>query len=85
MELSLADRYAAAKLDADRAAKALEDLKDEIKALGREEIDGVTCVVKLALISQKRVDLALIPEDIKDAAKREYVSERITVVAKGAK
>lgn len=83
--ISIADRYAAAKAALDAAQAALDEIKAEVKAIGLPVIEGVTCTLKYDLISQQRVDQSLIPAEIKDAAKREYVVERITVKAKGIK
>lgn len=83
--LSVADRYAAAKAALDAAQEALDAVKAEVKAMGMPIIEGLTCTLKYDLISQQRVDQSLIPAEIKEAAKREYVVERITVKAKGIK
>ena len=53
---SLADRYAAQKAVADAADAALKILKDEIKALGQEQIEGKTCFVNLGLHERGALD-----------------------------
>lgn len=85
VEIPLADRFAAAKAALDAAQEAMDAVKAEVKALGMPVIEGLTCTLKYDLISQMRVDQSLIPADIKEAAKREIVVERITVKAKGVK
>lgn len=82
--ISLADRYAAAKYAFDEAAKALEDLKAEVKALGMPVLHGVTCDLTLSLSEQMRIDTKLIPADIAEAARRPILVETIRVKAKGA-
>lgn len=83
MGVSLADRYAAAKAAADAALEALDALKAEIKALGKEKIEGVTCDVFLVLSEQRRVDQKLIPAEILEACKRPVLVETIRVKARG--
>jgi hypothetical protein len=53
---TLADRFAAAKAVADAAEAALKLLKDEIKALGQEQIEGKTCFVNLGLSERGTLD-----------------------------
>ena len=81
--ITLADRYAAAKMAFDAAQEALEALKKEVKALGQEKLIGVTCDLTLSLSEQMRVDQKLIPQDILDAARRPVLVETIRVKAKG--
>ena len=85
--ISLADRYAAAKAAADEAAKALEALKAEIKALGMETLHGLTCDVTLCLSEQRRLDNKLLSQFLTDeqidACKKPVLVETIRVKAKG--
>lgn len=84
---TLADRYAAAKAAVEKANKELEALKKEIKALGKEEIDGITCVVTLSLSEQRRLDAAALLDfmtaDEIELCKRPVLVETIRVKAKG--
>lgn len=85
--ISLADRYAAAKLAADAAVAALDALKDEIKELGMPMIPGVTCDLYLDLAEQRRVDNKALKQFLTDeqieACKKPVLMHRITVKAKG--
>jgi 2-hydroxychromene-2-carboxylate isomerase len=54
--LSLADRYAILKADADAINKALEVVKAEIKATGLETIEGERAVVTVALSERATLD-----------------------------
>lgn len=85
--IALADRYAAAKAAADKAAKALEALKKEVKALGVEMIPGVTCDLTVSLSEQMRLDQTLLAQFLTveqiEACKRPVLVETIRVKAKG--
>jgi hypothetical protein len=87
MTITLADRYAAAKNAADVANKALDALKAEIKAMGVEDIVGVTCDLKLCLSEQKRLDASLLKNFLTDdeieLCKKPVLVETIRVKAKG--
>jgi hypothetical protein len=87
MTITLADRYAAAKVAADAANKLLEDLKKEVKELGIETLVGVTCDLKLCLSEQHRLDTALLKnfltEDEINLCKKPVLVETIRVKAKG--
>ena len=87
MTIYLADRYAAAKAAADAATAALDALKAEVKALGAENIVGVTCDLKLTLSEQMRLDQALLKsfltEDQINSCKKPILVETIRVKAKG--
>lgn len=54
--LSLADRYAILKADADAIAKALDAVKAEIKATGLEVIEGDRAVVTVSLSERSTLD-----------------------------
>lgn len=54
--LSLADRYAILKADADAIAKALDAVKAEIKATGLETIVGDRAIVTVALSERSTLD-----------------------------
>ena len=54
--LSLADRYAILKADADAITKALDAVKAEIKATGLETIEGDRAVVTVALSERSTLD-----------------------------
>lgn len=85
--ISLADRYAAAKVAADAANAALDALKKEVKALGQEKVFGVTCDLTLSLSEQLRVDNKLLQGFLTDAqieaCKKPVLVETIRVKAKG--
>lgn len=54
--LSLADRYAVLKADADAIAKALDAVKAEIKATGLEVIEGERSIVTVCLSERATLD-----------------------------
>jgi len=54
--LSLADRYAILKADADVIAKALDAVKAEIKATGLETIEGERAIVTVCLSERSTLD-----------------------------
>ena len=81
--IALADRYAAVRAARDAAQKELDALSKEIKALGQETLNGVTCDLHLCLSEQQRVDQSLIDPAILDAARRPVLVETIRVKAKG--
>ena len=54
--MNLADKYAIAKQEADNAIAALDAVKAEIRALGREVIEGTHVVVTLSLSERKSFD-----------------------------
>jgi hypothetical protein len=87
MTITLADRYAAAKIAAEAANKALEELKTEIKQMGVETLVGVTCDLKLCLSEQMRLDSALLKNFLTDdeinLCKKPVLIETIRVKAKG--
>ena len=56
IEMNLADKYAILKADADRANEALDACKAEIKALGRETLEGTHVLVTLSLSERKSFD-----------------------------
>jgi hypothetical protein len=56
IEMNLADKYAILKADADRANEALDACKVEIKALGRETLEGTHVLVTLSLSERKSFD-----------------------------
>lgn len=64
--LSLADRYAVLKADADAIAKALEAVKAEIKATGLETIEGERAVVTVALSERATLDTKAAKELLTD-------------------
>jgi hypothetical protein len=80
---SLADRYAAAKAVADAAETALKLLKDEIKALGQEQIEGKSCFVNLGLSERGTLDgkavVAKLGADWVKAHTKITLVERITL------
>ena len=55
-DLSLADRYAILKADADAIAKALDAVKNEIKATGLETIEGARAIVTVSLSERSTLD-----------------------------
>lgn len=87
MSITLADRYAAAKNAVDVAAKALDALKAEIKAMGVENLVGVTCDLKLCLSEQMRLDASLLKNFLTDdeieLCKKPVLVETIRIKAKG--
>lgn len=54
--LSLADRYAVLKADADAIAKALDAVKAEIKATGLDTIEGENAIVMVSLSERSTLD-----------------------------
>jgi len=56
IEMNLADKYAIAKQEADNAIAALDAVKAEIRALGREVIEGTHVLVTLSLSERKSFD-----------------------------
>ncbi len=54
--MNLADKYAIAKQEADNAIAALDAVKAEIRALGREVIEGTHVLVTLSLSERKSFD-----------------------------
>jgi len=55
-DLSLADRYAVLKADADAIAKALDAVKAEIKATGLDTIEGENAIVTVSLSERSTLD-----------------------------
>lgn len=60
--LSLADRYAVLKADADAIAKALDAVKAEIKATGLEVIEGERSIVTVCLSERATLDTKVVKE-----------------------
>lgn len=89
VNITLADRYAAAKHAYDVAEAALDELKKLIKASGQEVHIGVTCDVTLSLSEQNRIDnkllQGLLTEAQIESCKRKVLVETIRVKAKGVK
>lgn len=87
VNITLADRYAAAKAAADAAVAALDALKAEIKAAGIERHIGVTCDLVLALSEQRRIDNKLLQSFLTDeqieACKKPVLVETIKIKPKG--
>lgn len=54
--INLADRYAILKSESDRINAELDLVKTEIKALGREQIEGTHVLVTLSLSERKSFD-----------------------------
>lgn len=53
---TLADRYAAIKAEIDGLNRLLDEVKDEIKATGRDEIVGENAIVTVTLSEPVRFD-----------------------------
>lgn len=87
MNITLADRYAAAKAIADAATAALNALKSEVKEMGMEEINGVTCDLKLCLSEQLRLDnemlKSFLTEEQINSCRKPVLVETIRIKAKG--
>lgn len=87
VNITIADRFAAAKAAAEAATAALDALKAEIKAAGIERHIGVTCDVILTLSEQRRIDTkllqALLTDEQIEACKKPVLVETIRVKAKG--
>lgn len=87
VNITIADRFAAAKAAAEAATAALDALKAEIKAAGIERHIGVTCDVILTLSEQRRIDTkllqALLTDEQIEACKKPVLVETIRVRAKG--
>jgi hypothetical protein len=56
IEMNLADRYAILKAESDRINAELDLVKGEIRALGREVIEGTHVLVTLSLSERKSFD-----------------------------
>jgi hypothetical protein len=56
IEMNLADRYAILKAESDRINAELDLVKGEIRALGRETLEGTHVVVTLSLSERKSFD-----------------------------
>ena len=54
--MNLADKYAIAKQEADAALATLDAIKAEIRALGREVIEGTHVLVTLSLSERRSFD-----------------------------
>ena len=54
--MNLADKYAIAKQEADAALATLDAIKAEIRALGRETLEGTHVVVTLSLSERRTFD-----------------------------
>lgn len=54
--INLADRYAILKAESDRINAELDLVKGEIRALGREQIEGTHVLVTLSLSERKSFD-----------------------------
>jgi hypothetical protein len=87
VNITLADRYAAAKAAADAAVAALDALKAEIKAAGIERHIGLTCDLVLALSEQRRIDNKMLQSYLTDeeieACKKPVLVETIKIKPKG--
>jgi hypothetical protein len=85
--VTLADRFAAAKAAHEAATEALDALKAEIKAAGIERHIGVTCDLVLSLSEQRRIDTKLLQayltEDQIEACKKPVLVETIRIKPKG--
>jgi hypothetical protein len=60
--LSLADRFAALKAEADRIAKLLDAAKAEIKATGLALVEGDMADVTVTLSERKTIDTKLVTQ-----------------------
>jgi hypothetical protein len=56
IEMNLADKYAILKAESDRINAELDLVKGEIRALGREVIEGTHVLVTLSLSERKSFD-----------------------------
>jgi hypothetical protein len=56
IEMNLADRYAILKAESDRINAELDLVKGEIRALGRETLEGTHVLVTLSLSERKSFD-----------------------------
>ena len=86
--LSLADRFAALKAEADRIAKLLDAAKAEIKATGLALVEGEMADVTVSLSERKTIDTKLVtqflsPEQVEACTKTSLV-ETLRVKAKVA-
>jgi hypothetical protein len=85
--VTLADRFAAAKAAAEAATATLDALKAEIKAAGIERHIGVTCDLVLSLSEQRRIDTkmlqALLTDEQIEACKKPVLVETIRIKPKG--
>jgi ParB-like chromosome segregation protein Spo0J len=71
---ALADRYADIKAEIEGMERLLKEVKDEIKATGREEIVGTRSVVTLSLSERNSLDTS--------AAKKFLTDDEITFCTK---
>jgi ParB-like chromosome segregation protein Spo0J len=84
---ALADRYADIKAEIEGMERLLKEVKDEIKATGREEIVGTRSVVTLSLSERNSLDTSaakkfMTDEEIKFCTKTTLVE---TIRVKGIK
>jgi hypothetical protein len=56
IEMNLADRYAILKAESDRINAELDLVKGEIRALGRETLEGTHVLVTLSLSERRSFD-----------------------------
>ena len=63
---ALADRYADIKAEIEGLERLLKEVKDEIKAEGREEIVGTRAIVTLGLSERTTLDQKLVKEILTD-------------------
>jgi ParB-like chromosome segregation protein Spo0J len=64
---TLADRYADIKAEIEGLERLLKEVKDEIKAAGREEIVGTRAIVTLGLSERNSLDTAAAKKFLTDA------------------
>lgn len=62
IEVPLADRYAQIKAQVDALTKQLDVLKDEIKATGRDVIEGDMVNLKVSLGERQSYDMKLVQQ-----------------------
>lgn len=72
--MNLADRYAILKAESDRINAELDLVKGEIRALGRETLEGTHVVVTLSLSERKSFDAK--------AAQTYLTAEQVTACTK---
>lgn len=86
---TLADRYAAAKAVLDEQAAIVAELKDAIKALGVEQIEGNSCFVNVGLSERSTLDGKAVETELGKAWVKAHskvtLVERVTIKAKPQK
>jgi hypothetical protein len=86
INMNLADRYFEVKQQIEALERVLNDVKSQIKAEGRESIEGDNAIIMLTLSERSSLDTklvkALLTDEQIDACTRTTLVETIRVKAK---